>query len=121
MIICRPIGDPRSEGFKLIRKNQAALYRCDRILGKTTGAKVAPADFSKCNGVPSSRVVLKHLKSRNGETKDIALAFDQRHQRFTPAEPVEPPARADRGKLQSRLRAPWANTQPAQEDGEAHW
>ncbi len=82
---------------------------------------LAPADDSKGDGAPPSRVVLKHLKSRHGETKDIALTFDRKHQRFTPAEPVEPPARADRGKLQSRLRALWAKTQPAQDDGEADW
>ena len=80
---------------------------------------LAPADDAKSDGAPSSRVVLKHLKSRHGETRDIALTFDRKHQRFTPAEPAEPAARADRGKLQAALRALWEKTQPAQDDGEA--
>jgi replicative DNA helicase len=77
---------------------------------------LAPSDDSKGDEAPSSRVVLKHLKSRHGETKDIALAFDRRHQRFTPAEPNERPARADKGKLQARLRALWKKTAPADDD-----
>jgi hypothetical protein len=66
--------------------------------------------------------VLKHLKSRHGETKDAVLNFDGKHQRFTPAEPAKPTAAkagADRGKLQAALRALWDKTAPAQDDGEA--
>ncbi len=82
---------------------------------------LALSDDANAEGALSSRVVLKHLKSRHGETKDIALTFDRKHQRFTPAAPVEPPARADRGKLQSRLRALWDKAQPAQDDSEVDW
>ena len=82
---------------------------------------LAPADDARSEGESSSRVVLKHLKSRHGETKDIALTFDGKHQRFTPAEPAEPTARADSGKLQAALRALWDKTRPAQDDGEADW
>jgi replicative DNA helicase len=32
-------------------------------------------------------VRLRHLKSRHGETKDLALAFDRRRQRFKPVTP----------------------------------
>ena len=32
-----------------------------------------------------ARVTLRHLKSRNGEARDLPLAFDRRVQRFTPA------------------------------------
>jgi hypothetical protein len=60
---------------------------------------------------------LKHLKSRHGETKDIALKFNRKRQRFTPAEPAAPSPRADNGKLQAALRAMWNKTAPAQ-DGE---
>jgi replicative DNA helicase len=38
----------------------------------------------------SSRVILKHLKSRHGEARDITLRFDWMHQRFTAAEPAQP-------------------------------
>jgi replicative DNA helicase len=38
-------------------------------------------------GDSSFRVALKHLKSRHGETSDIVLTFDRKHQRFTDAEP----------------------------------
>ena len=79
---------------------------------------LAPADDSKDDGAPSSRVVLKHLKSRHGETKDIPLTFYRKHQRFTPAAANEPPKRAEKGKLQARLRALWDKAAPAQDDGE---
>ncbi len=38
---------------------------------------LAPGDDNKSEGEASSRVVLKHQKSRQGETRDIALAFDR--------------------------------------------
>jgi hypothetical protein len=79
---------------------------------------LAPADDENTNGQSSSRVVLKHLKSRHGETRDIALSFDRKRQRFTPAPPAEPTKRNEKGKLQAALRALWDKTQPAQEDGE---
>jgi replicative DNA helicase len=82
---------------------------------------LAPSGDSKSDGAPSSRVVLKHLKSRHGETKDIALTFDRKNQRFTPAAPIESPKRADRGKLQARLRALWDKATPARDDGEVDW
>src|SRR5262249_2116283 len=65
---------------------------------------VAPDDGE---GASPSRVVLKHLKSRNGETRDIALTFDKPRQRFNPAEPTERPQRDDGGKLQSAWRRLW--------------
>jgi replicative DNA helicase len=67
-------------------------------------------------GKPSSCVVLKHLKSRHGEARDIALTFDKPHQRFTPVEPSEPPSRADAGKFQTALKALWEKNGPAHED-----
>jgi replicative DNA helicase len=81
---------------------------------------LAAADSANSDWASASRVVLKHLKSRHGETKDIALTFDRQHQRFTPSESAEPPARADAGKLQARLRALWDKAQPAQDD-EVDW
>jgi hypothetical protein len=60
--------------------------------------------------------VLRHLKSRHGETRDIPLTFDGAHQRFTPADPVEPKGRADRGKLTASLRAMWDRAEPARDD-----
>ncbi len=76
---------------------------------------LAPADDDKSDGEASSRVVLKHLKSRHGETRDIDLSFDRKRQRFTPAAPAEPakPKRRQ-GKLQAALRAMWDQTAPAQ-------
>jgi replicative DNA helicase len=79
---------------------------------------LAPADDAQSQGATSSRVVLKHLKSRHGEPKDIVLRFDGNRQRFTTAAPVETKTRADNGKLQATLRARWNNARPAQDDGE---
>jgi len=67
------------------------------------------------DGEPADRVTLKHLKSRHGEARDIALSFDRPHQRFTPAEPTPTASRPDRGKLQAALRAAWESTPPADE------
>ena len=78
---------------------------------------VTPAEDAESEGETPSRVVLKHLKSRHGETKDIALSFDRKRQRFTPAEPAHTSPRAGRGKLQATLRAMWDQARPAQ-DGE---
>jgi replicative DNA helicase len=80
---------------------------------------LAAADNAIDAGPSSSRVVLKHLKSRHGETKDVVLTFDGKRQRFTPAEPAESKTRADRGKLQAALRVLWDRTSPAQDDGES--
>jgi replicative DNA helicase len=65
---------------------------------------------------PTRRVVLKHLKSRHGETRDIPLVFDGAHQRFTPADPGEPRGRADGGKLLAGLRAMCDRAEPALDD-----
>ena len=57
-------------------------------------------------------VVLKHLKARHSEAKDIALTFDRPRQRFTPrtSTPTAP------GKLQSRLEEMWNRTPPADDE-----
>jgi replicative DNA helicase len=56
-------------------------------------------------------VTLRHLKSRHGEARDIALIFDRRHQRFTPAGADQ--ARPDAGKVQSDLADLWERSAPA--------
>lgn len=62
-------------------------------------------------------VTLRHLKSRNGECRDLALTFHRRHQRFTPAG-IDQGPRPDAGKMQSALAALWARTTPAADDAE---
>jgi len=63
----------------------------------------------------SQTVKLKHLKSRHGECRTLALQFDSKRQSFTAAEP-EPTTKADRGKLRSALAALWARTPAAGDD-----
>jgi replicative DNA helicase len=60
-------------------------------------------------------VTLRHLKSRHGEARDIALTFDRRHQRFTPAG-ADQTTRPDAGKVRSALAALWARTAPADDN-----
>jgi replicative DNA helicase len=60
-------------------------------------------------------VTLRHLKSRHGECRDIALTFHRKHQRFTPAASDQIP-RPDAGKLRSTLAALWERTAPAGDD-----
>jgi len=67
-------------------------------------------------GASSSQVILRHLKSRHGEARDVALEFDRPHQRFTAVAPCTPTKRADDGKLQSALRALWAGARTAHDD-----
>jgi replicative DNA helicase len=69
-------------------------------------------------GAAPSRVVLKHLKSRHGETHDIRLNFDRAHQRFSPVETAKTAARSVKGKLDAALRTVWESTRPAPEDGD---
>jgi replicative DNA helicase len=76
---------------------------------------LAPEDGK---GASSSFVTLKHLKSRHGEVRDIALSFDRPRQRFTPAAPAKPNKKADKGKLQAALRALWDGASPADDEGE---
>jgi replicative DNA helicase len=81
---------------------------------------LAPSDDAEDEGDGIARVVLKHLKSRHGETRDIALRFDRRRQRFTPTDPTgatsDGPARD--GKLQAALRAMWDAPRPGDGDDE---
>ena len=70
---------------------------------------------------PSLPVVLKHLKSRNGETRDIRPdvrpAASAVH--VPPGPPGRPTPQADEGKLTAALRAMWDRTAPAHDgDGE---
>jgi replicative DNA helicase len=62
-------------------------------------------------------VTLRHLKSRHGECRDIALTFHRKQQRFTPFGTDQGP-RPDAGKLKSALAAMWARTAPAADDDE---
>jgi replicative DNA helicase len=68
------------------------------------------------DGEDTGTVKLRHLKSRHGEAKDIALAFDGKLQRFTPFA-GEAGNRADGGRLQSALASLWKRTAAAN-DGE---
>ncbi len=73
-------------------------------------------------------VVLRHLKSRHGEAKDLFLDFDKPHQRFTSAadqDEVNDDTRkvnpTDSRKIRSALASLWSRTTPApdHEDGNA--
>ena len=59
-------------------------------------------------------VILKHLKARHTEAKDIALTFDRPRQRFEPRTSTPPPA----GKLQSALADLWNRTAAADDEAE---
>jgi replicative DNA helicase len=61
------------------------------------------------------RVVLRHLKSRHGEPKDLMLHFHRKIQRFTPA--GDAPTPRDPGGRGAALATLWAGT-PAAPDGE---
>ena len=61
-------------------------------------------------------VILRHLKARHTEAKDLDLQFDGKLQRFTPLESTGSKPAKDAGKLQSALRALWDRTPAADDD-----
>jgi replicative DNA helicase len=66
-------------------------------------------------------VVLRHLKARHTEARDLVLLFDGAHQAFTPATARAgkgPSKKANKGKLQSTLAALWNRTPPADDDAD---
>jgi replicative DNA helicase len=58
-------------------------------------------------------VILKHLKARHSEAKDLALTFDRPRQRFTSRTSTPTPP----GETQSKLANLWARTTAANADG----
>ncbi len=62
------------------------------------------------------RMVLRHLKARHGETRDLSLAFDRAHQSFTADPLVRTTTKPDPGKLKSALASLWTRTAPAPDD-----
>jgi replicative DNA helicase len=68
------------------------------------------------DGGTPSRVFLKHLKSRHGETRDITLNFDRKHQRFDAVGSARRTKRPGADKLQSALRDAWESTASAHDD-----
>ena len=66
----------------------------------------------------AGRVVLRHLKARHTEAKDIPLDFDRRCQRFSePENRGEWKPEQHRGKLQAALAMAWDRTPPADDEG----
>ncbi len=62
-------------------------------------------------------VVLRHLKARHSEAKDLVLQFDRRCQRFeTAGDRRTGNGRKGSGKLQDALRSAWDRTPPAADD-----
>jgi replicative DNA helicase len=60
-------------------------------------------------------VLLRHLKSRYGETRDLSLTFDRRRQSFTAAGVDQA---ADKGRLSSALAALWGRAAPEEDESE---
>ena len=64
-----------------------------------------------------SEVILRHLKSRNGECRDLRLTFDKPLQRFTPIDAGNVTSNGERpGKLRSAIAELWARTPRGRED-----
>jgi replicative DNA helicase len=78
---------------------------------------LAPADKGPREGDASSRVVLKHLKSRHGEAKDITLIFDGKRQRFTSEEPSGPAPQTGNSKHQKNMGVERSAPAPRDDDG----
>src|SRR5262249_37438401 len=57
-------------------------------------------------------VTLRHLKSRQGECRDVELTFHRKRQRFVAAV-SDQGQKPDAGKMQLELAALWAQTAPA--------
>ncbi len=63
-------------------------------------------------------VTLRHLKSRHGDPRDLALSFDRTLQRFAPAAKSvgKGASKAGAAKIKSEIAALWNKTAPASED-----
>ncbi|HVA50205.1 MAG TPA: DnaB-like helicase C-terminal domain-containing protein [Pirellulales bacterium] len=61
------------------------------------------------------QVVLKHLKARHTEAKDLVLRFDRPHQSFAPVTAGEAWT-PEKGRLQSALASLWHRTDAADDD-----
>lgn len=70
------------------------------------------------DGKAKDRVVLRHLKARHSEPRDLTLQFDRKLQRFTSAPSIVNRIKPERGKLTKSLAAMWAATEPAADDAE---
>ncbi|MBX7071958.1 MAG: DNA helicase [Pirellulales bacterium] len=64
------------------------------------------------------KVLLKHLKARNSEPRDITLTFDRCCQRFETTGGFEPWEPTPPGKLQTALAEAWNATAPAADNME---
>lgn len=62
-------------------------------------------------------VILRHLKARHTEAKDIHMRFERTLQRFEPIANVSQYKPAS-GKMQSALRTLWKQTEPANDDAD---
>jgi replicative DNA helicase len=82
---------------------------------------LTPDNDGEAADVPTRRVVLRHLKSRHGETRDMTLTFHLPYQRFTACDAEPPTERGEKVKLQAALKAMWATTHPASETDEVSW
>lgn len=70
---------------------------------------VAPGKKDDCG------VTLRHLKDRNGDTRDMPLTFHKALQRFAATE--SPPSKSEQGRIDARLAAAWNRTAPEGGDG----
>ena len=80
--------------------------------------------FILAPGQADEPLTLRHLKSRNGETRDIPLWFDKPLQRFTPTETeATPPTKdcPDKGKLTAALADLWSRTATTVGTDDGEW
>ncbi len=69
------------------------------------------------NDEAEGEVILRHLKSRNGECRDLRMMFDKPIQSFTPVEMANPFDQPEpSGKIQNALAALWGRTNAAPDD-----
>ena len=74
-------------------------------------------DAAEATPFADGDVILRHLKSRNGECLDLRLTFDKPLQRFTPLDAINTAPKGERpGKLQSAIAELWAKTPIGRED-----
>jgi replicative DNA helicase len=90
--------------------NLASFRESSELEFGADDAFILTSDDAEENGV-----TLRHLKSRHGETKDLALVFDRKRQSFTAASDTRTAA-PDRRHQRSALGALWAKTPTAGAD-----
>lgn len=95
-------------GLASFRETSELEYGADDAFNLTPGTDP--------DGVLTDRVVMRHLKSRHGEARDLNLVFDRPRQRFSSDVPTSTANRAADKEVRAKLQFLWSSTTSCEEE-----